>query len=51
MVEKRYRLIEEIHVKTERTEHHDPQQIMLRREKVTLERDGKEVKEGVPQEV
>jgi uncharacterized protein (TIGR02271 family) len=43
VVEKRYRLIEEIHVRTERTEHHNPQQVVLRREKVTLERDGKEV--------
>jgi uncharacterized protein (TIGR02271 family) len=43
VVEKRYRLVEEIHIRTQRTEHREVLQVTLRREKVTLERDRKEM--------
>jgi uncharacterized protein (TIGR02271 family) len=43
VVEKRYRLLEEIHITTHRTVHDEVQEVVLRAEKVRLERNGEEV--------
>jgi uncharacterized protein (TIGR02271 family) len=43
VIEKRFHLIEEIHVTTKQTQRREVQKVLLRREKVLLERDGKEV--------
>lgn len=43
VVEKRLRLVEEIHITTKRTERNEVQEVLLRQEKVRLERDGKKL--------
>lgn len=43
VVEKRLRLIEEVHITTKRSEHSDVREVSFRQEKVRLERDGEEV--------
>ncbi len=43
VTEKRFRLIEEIHITTKRTQRDEVQEVMLRREKVRLERNGEEI--------
>jgi uncharacterized protein (TIGR02271 family) len=46
VVEKRLRLVEEVHVKTKTIWHHDVREVLLRQEKVKLERDGKKLEVG-----
>jgi uncharacterized protein (TIGR02271 family) len=48
VVEKQLRLVEEIHITTNRTERNEVQQVSLLREKVRLERDGKDM--NLPEE-
>jgi uncharacterized protein (TIGR02271 family) len=47
VVEKRLRLVEEIHITTKRTQRHEVREVLLRQEKVRLERDGKKLREEV----
>jgi stress response protein YsnF len=43
VVEKRLRLVEEVHITTRRSERNEVQEVLLRQETVRLERDGEEV--------
>jgi uncharacterized protein (TIGR02271 family) len=43
VVEKQLRLVEEVHITTKRTQHDEVREVLLRQEKVRLERDGKEL--------
>jgi uncharacterized protein (TIGR02271 family) len=43
VVEKRFRLVEEVHITTTKTERNEVQHVKVRRERVRLERDGEEI--------
>ncbi len=43
VVEKRLRLIEEVHITTKRAERNEVREVLLRQEKVRLEKDGREI--------